>query len=257
MLKITLNNSTISNLNLKNTKTNKLISINSVINNISILDSDIILAGIFNTSINAENTSIIHLDESVYLNSSYFTLTNGSNFSKNISINGKLLADEILTIDINPNIFLRMNINSQTNSQIYLTCLSNDNLEATNIENLSSAKINILPRTNSNIILNGTFNTIDFSNANNITLSLPPTTSVFNYQNITNTTFKSISGSDDNLKYLEASTVENLQPFIKSMIYSLNVINNTAFLNIPTNLNAEIASANILLNGTSYPISIL
>ncbi|MGL4740484.1 MAG: hypothetical protein ACRC41_06720 [Sarcina sp.] len=255
MLKITLTNSTTSNISLSNTKTNKLVGINSVIENLLVTDSDVILSGTFDTLISLENTSILHLDASIHLNNSSFTLKNTSENLKSISISGKLLENEILQIDINPNIYLKINITTLDNSKINLVCLKSNELLSSKIENLSSSKIDLLPQTNSNIILIGHFNNIDFSTNTNISLTLPPNASVDNYQNIQSLTFNSISGGVSNLELLASSTSENIQNFIKSIVYTLNVTNNKALLNIPKSAKSTIDKAYILLNNKSYSIS--
>ncbi|MGL5764758.1 MAG: hypothetical protein ACRCX8_03865, partial [Sarcina sp.] len=86
MLKISLNNSTISNVTVSNTITNKLTSIDSLINELVITNSDVILAGTFNTSITLEDTSLVHLDSTIHLNNSFLTLKNTTKNFKTISI---------------------------------------------------------------------------------------------------------------------------------------------------------------------------
>ncbi|MGL5634663.1 MAG: hypothetical protein ACRDDL_06355 [Sarcina sp.] len=257
MLKISLNNSTISNATVSNTITNKLTSIDSLINELVITNSDVILAGTFNTSITLEDTSLVHLDSTIHLNNSFLTLKNTTKNFKTISISGQILKNEFLKININPNIYLKINVAAPNNTQIDLFCLNNSDLLPTKIENLSQTKINLLPQTNSDITILGFFNNINFSDSTNISLSLPPSATVSNYQNIHSSTFNKLSGTQDNLNYLSSNTTENIQDYITSIIYTLNVIKNKALLTIPKSSSSTlIDKAYILLNNKSFLISI-
>lgn len=266
MKNLRINNSKIKNIKNYSKIPVKISSTDSDIDKINIYDTTSIITGHYSSEFNFINSCNIYLVDNFILENTQLNLLNCNNKKNLFNLFGvlnSLNADLIINLDSNiiPSIFINA---PNSNKNINLNCISSNlyskeffinHFNPKFTENFSNKiPLNILAPRQGNLTIDSNLNSIDFTHSEMITLFIEPDSKINYFNNIKNSSFKSISADMNNLEKLCMSTCCSIP--IEALLCKTNIKDGIGIINLPKCFNIpKIKGASIILSNTEYIIS--
>ena len=266
MKNLIINNSKINNIENYSKIPVKISNVDSIIDKINIYDTTTIITGHYSSEFNFINSCNIYLVDDFILENNQLNLLNYNNEKNLLNLFGIINSlDTDLIINLDSNIIPSIFINAPNSNRIInLNCISSNlsskeffiNHFNTKLTESFSNEIplNILAPIRGKLTVDSNLNSIDFINSEMISLFIEADSKINCFNNIKNSSFKSISTDINNLKKLRKSTCFSLP--IKALVCKANIKNSIGIINIPKCFDiSKIKGASIVLNNTEYNIS--
>lgn len=244
----------------------KLNNIDSNIGEINLKNSTTLLDGNFNSPINVIDSCNLNLCQSFNLLNNIIRLINTRSEINNINIYGNLntLIND-LNIESDLNVYITISLSSLDSDKfinIYCTKSNQSDSSIFKINDIyppitltgEKIPINLIYSITGNLEINTDLSSCNFINGKNVVFYISPEKDIDKYLNITDTTFKSITGDETSLQKLIESVPYTLP--IDAVVYKVKIIDGNGSFSIPKSIDASSnISASIILGDKEFKIN--